>query len=264
MEVVAHVINAFQSALREGRPKLLVGICGRAGSGKSTLARTLAQDLRDRGIESVCYAGDWRLSLDSANRKAWIGQSWEAGISAYLSAINQFNWWDFAAIEGDLDRIMAGEPVMLRNAYDRATGERNLLVELPAFDRGVVIFENAILGGVDSLIRLEKILLVNTPDRLCFERTLEKDADRRSIPEIAARYLMTTYSENFFLESLHHFQEKIITCDSSGDLGTYPEVVPCAHIPFARKVLAGLLPAILREGVPKRDVPEVEPMPSQP
>jgi len=262
MEIVAHVANAFRSALRGGRERILVGVCGRAGAGKSTLARTLVQELRGLGIDSICYAGDWKMSLDSMSRKAWIRQSWQDGVNAYLNAINQFNWWDFGAIREDLSRIMRGDSLTLRGAYDRGTGKQDLLVELPALDSGVVVFENAILGGVDDLSRFDMILLLNTSDRTCFERTLGKDAARRSLPEIAARYLMTTYSENFFLESLNNFRDRIVACDGGGSVGAHPEAEPCTHIPMAREVLSALLPALMKEGTARKDdAREVAPLP---
>jgi len=216
----------------KSRQRILVGICGRAGAGKTTMARNLFKELIERDIDCRSYSGDWRFILDSSNRKRWLEEKWRVGIDAYMYAINQFNWWDLEKIYEDLNQLLDGKPLELEKAYDRKSGKKDLTIRLPAIKEGVICFENCVLGGVECLEETDVIVLLSTPDKVCFERVMNKDAQRRSLPEIATRYLITTYSENIFLKLvLEKFRHKLVTCDSHGALGGYPEVNEVSHIP---------------------------------
>jgi uridine kinase len=210
----------------------VVGICGRAGSGKTTITERIAKFLNARGDGIATYSGDWRFLMDSESRRRWLSEKWKVGIDAYTNAINQFNWWNFQEIQRDLQCIKEGRPLRLANAYNRTTGRANLAVDIPALSDGAILYENCILGGIDILVGLDLIVLVNTPDAICLKRIIKKDAARRSVAEIAARYLMTTYSENIFFELvLTHFREKVIVCDSHGRFSSFPDIQKTRYIP---------------------------------
>ncbi len=221
--------------LRERRAAgrgLMVGICGRAGAGKTTLSRRMAEMLHAQGLGSIAYSGDWRFIMDSEDRKRWLAEKWKVGLDAYTYAMNQFSWWDFARIYQDLLCLKEGRPLRLENVYDRASGRSDATIDVPATAAGAVLYENCILGGVEILDLLDLIVLVNTPDVLSLKRVLRKDAARRSVSEITARYLMTTYSENIFLELiLNYFRERMVVCDSHGRFGSFPEIRRVNHIP---------------------------------
>ena len=91
MQVTEYIVNRFKNFV--GKP-MLVGVCGRAGSGKTTISNKIADELREAGINSIAYSGDWRFKLDSAGRKIHFQKKWAEGLEPYLLAINQFNWWD--------------------------------------------------------------------------------------------------------------------------------------------------------------------------
>jgi uridine kinase len=228
---IAEVIARRVKGAASRRPAL-IGICGRASSGKTTLTGRLAQELGARGVPAVAYSGDWRFALDSPARRQWLEAKWRAGYDAYLQALSQFGWWDFERILDDLDRLLSGKPVEVRDGYDRGTGAKDRRIELPPVSEGAVLYENGILGGEEILNRMDVVVLLNTADRVCLERTLRRDADRRPAAEVAARFLITSYSENVFLRHLlRGHRSRILPCDAEGALGEFPEVLPVSHIP---------------------------------
>lgn len=224
-----YIVNRARAAAR--RP-LLVGITGRAGAGKTTLTEGIADDLRASGLPSLPYSGDWRFILDSPGRRAWLRDTWRVGMDAYLNAINQHSWWDFDGIAGDLAALRQGRAVVVEGAYDRTTGEKSARIELGPVTDGVILYENCILGPPDVLAGFDIIVLLNTPDQVCLERILRKDAGRRSVSDIATRYLMTTYSENSFLQLLRERHgDRLVATDSDGRLGAFPALREVSHIP---------------------------------
>jgi len=231
MEITDYIISKYEAILGE-RNRKLVSICGRAGAGKTTLAKKISFELNRRKISNITYSGDWRFSLDSESRKLWLQAKWKVGIDAYLYALRQFSWWNFEQIYRDLDELMKGSQLCIANAYNRVAGKKDMNVEVPCVKQGVILFENSILGGVEYLECLDIIVLINTTDIICFERILKKDSSRRSLSEIIARTLITTYSENIFLRSLlEGFAFKTVICDSDGIFAPYPEIHDPLHIP---------------------------------
>ena len=229
MQITDYIINRFREPKRQ---HLVVGICGRAGAGKTTLARKISNDLASARVENVVYSGDWRFILDSKGRKEWLREKWRAGMETYLNAINQFSWWDFNAIFRDLVALNKEQEVKIIGAYDRLTGAKSAEVTLGPVKRGVILYENCILGKLDEISLLDIIVLLNTPDQVCLERMIRKDAQRRPIPEIATRFLKTTYSENIFLRALRdRFADRTVACDSTGRFGPFPEICEITHIP---------------------------------
>jgi len=229
MQITEYILNRFHKSKRQ---RLLVGICGRAGAGKTTLVHKISDDLAAAQIENVAYSGDWRFILDSKGRREWLDEKWKAGMDAYLNAINQFSWWDFNEVLNDLTALQNEEAIRIVDAYDRLTGTKTAEIILGPIKRGIILYENCILGHIDAIPRLDIIVLVNTPDQICLERMLRKDADRRPVSDIATRYLMTTYSENIFLRVLRErFASRAVACDSDGRFGPFPDVSEITHIP---------------------------------
>lgn len=232
MEITDFIVNRIKE-FAVHKNLILTGVCGRAGSGKTTLVGKISDELKHNKIENVIYSGDWRFNLDSAERKFWMQEKWKTGMDAYLYAINQFSWWNFELIYRDLSELVNGKDLYIKNAYNRLSGKKDLAVDIPGIEKGIILFENCVLGGVEYLENLDIILMVNTPDILCHERILKKDASRRSLPEIMIRNLITTYSENIFFKLLFkNFSDRTIACDSEGALTPFPEIENVSHIPI--------------------------------
>ena len=229
MQITEYII----SRLRESKDqRLLVGVSGRAGAGKTTLVQKLSEQLTASHIDNIAYSGDWRFILDSNRRKEWLRETWRVGMDAYVNAINQISWWDFDAIARDLAALQAEKPIKIVDAYDRLTGTKTAEVNLGPIKRGVILYENCILGKLETMSSFDIIVLVNTPDQICLERMLKKDGKRRSVPDIATRYLMTTYSENAFLRLLRErYADRLVACDSDGMFGPFPSLSEITHIP---------------------------------
>jgi uridine kinase len=229
MEITEYLVNRFRDFRKQ---QLVVGIGGRAGSGKTTLVQKIAEGLDAAQIETVAYSGDWRFVLDSKERREWLQEKWRAGMDAYLNAINQFSWWDFGAIFRDLAALQNDRAVQIPEAYDRRSGTKTAEVALEPIRHGMILYENCILGDLETIPKLDIIVLVNTPDPVCLERILRKDGHRRPVPEIVTRYLMTTYSENIFFRILREqFSDRTVACDSDGKLSAFPSIHEITHIP---------------------------------
>lgn len=228
MQVTESIVNRFEKT----RAPMLVGIAGRAGSGKTLITKKISEELKDLSIPTLHFSGDWRFKLDSEQRKDWLKEKWFLGIHEYLQAANQFNWWDFDKIYNDLETLTKGQPLNIKNVYNRDTGKKDLKIDLPATKEGVIFYENCILGGAEILEKLDVVVLLNTPDQVCLERVTKKDVQRRDIFEIVSRFLVTSYSENIFLKFLlDRFSKKLLVCDSDGKLGEFPEIKEVTQIP---------------------------------
>jgi hypothetical protein len=89
------------------------------------------------------------------------------------------------------------------------------------------------LGGVELLEQIDAFVVLNTPDELCLTRLLERDRGRRTVPEIAARLLVTSHSENRFFELLHeHFAPRLLPCDGAGRIGGFPRFDAVEQLPL--------------------------------
>jgi len=152
---------------------------------------------------------------------------------AYLGSVNQFSWWDFPQIFEDLRHLRLGEEVTIESAYNRNTGRKDKAVTVgPVTPASVILYENCVLGWSHQMQYLDAVLVLNTPIQTCFEKTLERDRGRRNVCDIAARFLVTTYSENIFLDSLEQgFTGKVFPINRQGEFSSMPERVSVKDVP---------------------------------
>jgi uridine kinase len=229
MQITDSIANRF---IKKSNGILLVGICGRAGAGKTTLTKNITEELRKLGIDCFGYSGDWRFRLDSKERKELFSNKWKEGLNQYLLAINQFTWWDFNKIKEDITSLSEGLTLVIDNAYNQVTGKKEMRIDFKSIKRGVIFYESNILGGIEILDKMDLIIVINTPHATSFKRLIERDSSRRSITELAARNIITTYSENLFFQNLFEkFSQKLLICDSDGTMGSFPKIEKVNDIP---------------------------------
>lgn len=180
----------------------IVGITGGAGAGKSTLAQSLA---RDGGF--VVYSSDYRFFGDSKYRenllKNKLGDDARLNLASYIDACNQFNWWNWDAIYQDLVDLINNKTVVIEGAYSRDTGKNDgtIVIQKASPSTGI-IYEGAILGPTPILNLLQSIYVLQVSAETRLKRLLFKDADRRTVNNILARFMITNYSEHLYSQSI--------------------------------------------------------------
>ena len=185
----------------------IIGVTGPAGSGKSTVGAATA----GTGTCGI-YSADARFIGDSLERRALLSYKQGRSPSDYRDSANQFNWWDWEAIERDITALRAGSEVVIPSAYNRASGEKetNLVIS----PRPQLLFEGALLGPPQIIQKIKAIIFLCVPADVRFERLLAKDSGRRSFNEIVARFLITEYSETIYYRQLFEWaRDKIIFVD---------------------------------------------------
>lgn len=192
----------------------VIGVTGNAGAGKSTLAKSLPKE------NFISYSIDGRFVGDSQFRKHLLKAKAESSIHAYIDACNQFNWWDWDSVIRDVSTLAANEPVVLE-AYDRDKGA--FCSESLVPDGRRVVCEGALLGPEAITELLDVIVFVYSPIKVRLERLIQKDAARRNVTEIVARFLITEYSETLYYQHLFENQrEKIFFVNGNGAFIPHP------------------------------------------
>lgn len=199
---------AFVDRMLTGIGSGLIGITGPAGSGKSTLSAMLLNDGR-RGV----YPADSRFIGSSLERRALLAHKQASSSDDYRDGANQFNWWDWQAIERDLTSLMAGRGVVIESAYERDSGKRSS--DLAIAPKSQILYEGALLGPPQIVNKLKAVIFLCAAAPLRFERIVRKDKERRSFNEIVARFLITEFSEATYYHRLFAWaREKLIFIDS--------------------------------------------------
>lgn len=189
----------------------LYGITGPAGSGKTSAGETLSA-----AHACALYSADFRFIGDSDERRVLLNRKQAKSVADYQDAANQFNWWDWAAIDRDIRNLMSGTGVVVDAPYDRKSGKQTDPIRIaPA---NIVLLEGAILGPPQLIDRFTRIFFMHTPQETRFERVLAKDRARRSFSEVLARFLITEYSETIYYRNLFSWAgEKMVFVDGVTD-----------------------------------------------
>ena len=209
-------MTELQSFLEKSSYRV-VGITGTAGAGKTTIASRLSTE------RFVCYSFDARFVGDSEFRRRLLKDKAESSISAYIDACNQFNWWDWDAILSDIRSMLRDESFTM-NAYDRDTGLVAQRVVVP--DKRLIVCEGALLGPEAITELLDVIIFVYEPINVRFKRIMKKDAGRRSLIEILARFMITEYSEQSYYHHILNFHnDKLFFVDTNSKFIPFPEEI---------------------------------------
>lgn len=201
------VISTFLK--RHGRG--LYGITGPAGSGKTWTGEALA-----RAHACALYSTDFRFIGDSDERRVLLNRKQARSVADYQDAANQFNWWDWSAIDRDMRELMVGSGIVVDSPYDRKSGKQGEPIKIGPSN--VVLLEGAILGPPQLIDKFTRIFFLHTPQEVRFERILAKDRARRSFSEVLARFLITEYSETIYYRNLFSWAgEKMVFVDGVSD-----------------------------------------------
>lgn len=193
--------------------KGIIAITGAAGSGKTTLCNKLYQTFNS----CAKYSADFAFIGDSQYRKNLLDQKQKYSIDHLIDACNQFNWWNWEQVENVINTFIVDGSLSSSEVYNRDTGKMELNDALEKKD--LLIYEGAILGPDVILNKINKIFFLTCSPEIRLQRLLNKDIDRRNIQEIAARFLITEYSETIYYKYLfEHYNSKITIINEDGNI----------------------------------------------
>lgn len=213
------VISSMLSSQGSG----LYAVTGPAGSGKTCAAKSLASTHR-----CVVYSADFRFIGDSIERRRLLDYKQSRSLIDYRDSANQFNWWDWAAIDRDLTELAGGGSVLLAAPYERESGQRTGPKSLGP--SRLILFEGAILGPPELVSKFTRIFFLHTPETLRLTRILEKDHGRRDFGEVLARFLITEYSETLYYRNLFSWaSDKLVFVDALSGQPCSRPTLPDSH-----------------------------------
>ena len=189
---------------------LVYALTGQAGGGKTTTADQVICNLQSQDLPAAKLGLDTYFILSSKQRKVWLKEGELVSPEEGSRRRNQLTWWDFGKLESDLKLLCQGEPLRLRNVYNRAdggelTGSADIV---PHPYRGlIVILEGVALAHVEGV---KERGYIHAPAPIRYERLQERDANRRmSEDEAWARFRLTQEFETDYFRNhwkkIHRF-----------------------------------------------------------
>lgn len=149
-----------------------IALLGAAGSGKSTETGSMFR-------YKVLHLDDY-FFYDSKYRYALLGMKSEAGFPEYRDACQQMNWWNWSNLEKDINT----------ESY-------------------AILVEGALLGPPQFWDIYDVVYFLAVSPAIRLSRMIERDSQKRDPVQIAARFLITEYSENaHYREVLPYLEEK--------------------------------------------------------
>ena len=122
--------------LATDRVRPIIFITGPSGSGKTSLARDVADATR-----GICVSFDWWIKEDSSTRRRMIVDDYrQRGVLP-----NPLSWYDWDAFSEQIQTFQQSGTLHLDNAWDQASGEKILTVNLKAGNRTPIIVEGVYL-----------------------------------------------------------------------------------------------------------------------
>lgn len=109
----------------------IAGVTGLSGAGKTTAAKRLVDLGRAKGVPIFMLDQDWYFFLSRRERREWLVEGMRISPQEHARRSNLLVWWDFEALERDLQCLSRGESLHLRGVYNRPdNGEKTLDVVL--------------------------------------------------------------------------------------------------------------------------------------
>jgi uridine kinase len=156
LEKVAQIVRAKKEP---GKP-LIVFVCGMGGSGKTTFCKNLKRIL---GENCIGFHTDWYATYPTEERKARIKAALESKDQTRIEREeNPKNWYSWTKLKEDLTSLKASGHLEIQNAWNQATGNKDLAIDLSAKDPsemiilcdGIYLFHPSIIGSSDFVISL--------------------------------------------------------------------------------------------------------------
>lgn len=177
-------------------PKI-ISVTGGAGAGKTTYSLNKSDNVYSIDTR---FIGDPLFRINLLNAKS-------SNVDDYIDACNQYNWWNWDLIIEDIKKFISGNDIIIKNGYDRLSGEFNHN-KILSWDKDLII-EGSILG-YDIPEISDYIIYLNVDSNTRLSRLIDKDKNRRSGSDIAARFLITEYSEGLYYNwLLSNYSDKI-------------------------------------------------------
>jgi len=178
-------MQSFESALdliEKTNPDhaTVVFVCGFGGAGKSTFCHRLSQGLKR---SSVIFETDWYARYATVERKQRISDALSSADPLLIeSEENPKNWYDWTKLESDLKELRETGYLWVRNAWNQASGEKDLSFQLllPPTNNCVTICDGIYLLHEEIRETADLRVLLATPVSVCLERTEQRDKHRSS------------------------------------------------------------------------------------
>lgn len=172
------------------------GITGRAGSGKTSFCRSL----RRAGWEHLPLDAFFKMS--SRQRKAWLAEGARLGPEEYAARADQLTWWDFDRAVEVIETLRQGQPLHLRNVYNREdNGELTGCIDIiPRYGSQLrVAFDGVAIAHLKH--HLNRLTMLHAPAPERYRRLRQRDADRRQSEEEAQqRFRLTESFEDAYFQ----------------------------------------------------------------
>lgn len=211
-----------KSLCRPGQVTIL-GLTGQAGAGKTNHMGPLVKVEAERqGHPVTCLGLDAFFRLSSQGRKRWIAEGDVLGGSESIRRRDQINWWDFERSQAGLDTLRRGEPLHLRDIYNRSDGgELTGSVDIEPSEKGLLVVFDGV--AVCHLEGLDETMFVYAPADVRLERLRSRDPHRQG-PDVIGRFMVTQAFELRYFPGYWH--EITSWVDNSVD---HPQMLESLH-----------------------------------
>ena len=180
----------------------VIAVSGQAGAGKTSLTRDFVSSWESyaNGVPVAELGLDRYFRMSSADRKRWIEQGQEIGEEEYLKRSNNLAWFDFERIHDDLSSLKRGNPIQMRNVYDKKSGELSASLDIYPGDAGLVVISDGVflLHFPEGIF--DRIVYVHADAGSRKARVTERDGHRKGPEALAQRRQETQRSELPYME----------------------------------------------------------------
>jgi uridine kinase len=188
----------------------IIFICGLGGSGKTTFSRNIAQEVT---VESVAVHSDWWAKYSTVERKKRIKEALDSGDTFRIEQEeNPQNWYDvWEKLGADLLELQSTGSLVIPDAWNQKTGEKDLKVELSVPERGLIIFDGIYLLHPEIADIADCIVLLDVPAEICQKRAEQRDSHRSEPDYLAYKASLMKKYDVPYIEKYRDRADLVIT-----------------------------------------------------